>query len=158
MLMFWWKAKEIEQVRENESAGWLVRGTRARKPHFRGAGVDRWVCVGEWVVVGRVRFAGRWWMVGRIGSHGCRRIPVFCVAGSSSHVLGWCVCLTKHSGQFTRPRLAVGMNLLIAWASRGSRGGRDAGGGARGACCSCGASVYGENRGVSIWPWRFLRT
>jgi hypothetical protein len=89
--MFWRKAKEIEKARENESAGWLVRGTRARKPHFRGAGVDRWVCVGEWVVVGRVRFAGRWWMVGRIGSHGCRRIPVFCVAGSSSHVLGWCV-------------------------------------------------------------------
>jgi hypothetical protein len=53
----------------------------------------------------------------------------------------------QHSGQFTRPHLAViGTNLLIAWASRGSRGGRD-GGGARGACCSCGASVYGEKSG-----------
>jgi hypothetical protein len=34
------------------------------------------------------------------------------VAGSSSHVLG--SCLTKHSGQFTRPHLAeIGMNLFF---------------------------------------------
>ena len=46
------------------------------------------------LLFGRVRFArvGGGWLVGRIGSHGCIGESLsFFVAGSSSHVHGWCV-------------------------------------------------------------------
>lgn len=54
------------------------------------------------------------------------------MAGSSSHVLGVVLPLRPVHA----PALAVAGGTLF------NRGG--CGGGARGACCSCGASVYGE--------------